>query len=160
MDETPEAPRPTVQLRHELPDGTWHIDWMLARDPVGRRPLITFRAPGRIDDLDGELRIDLGHGLPQPAQVAPGATAHIQEGAGTDLAARSRRLSHRVETPGQHAEHRRVVALLDQLVDPLDALPDGFDLVTVPLHIVFGLTAVLLMPWLVTRKRSGQPVNP
>ena len=33
----------------------------------------------------------------------------------------------------------------------LAALPEGFDLVTVPLHIVFGLTAISLMPWLVKR---------
>jgi ABC-type Co2+ transport system permease subunit len=32
----------------------------------------------------------------------------------------------------------------------LAALPEGFDLVTVPLHIVFGLTAIFLMPRLVT----------
>ena len=29
----------------------------------------------------------------------------------------------------------------------LAALPDGFDLVTIPLHIVFGLTAILIIPW-------------
>jgi hypothetical protein len=33
----------------------------------------------------------------------------------------------------------------------LAALPEGFDLVTVPLHVVFGLTAITVMPWLVTR---------
>ncbi len=33
----------------------------------------------------------------------------------------------------------------------LAALPEGFDLVTVPLHIVFGVTAVTLMPWYVNR---------
>ncbi len=37
----------------------------------------------------------------------------------------------------------------------LDALPEGFDLVTIPLHLVFGLTAVTLMPWLV-RDRSSR----
>ncbi len=33
----------------------------------------------------------------------------------------------------------------------LDALPEGFDLVTIPLHIVFGLTAIFVMPWWVAR---------
>ena len=33
----------------------------------------------------------------------------------------------------------------------LAALPEGFDLVTVPLHVVFGFTAILLMPWLAKR---------
>lgn len=33
----------------------------------------------------------------------------------------------------------------------LAALPEGFDLVTVPLHLVFGLTAIVLIPWLVAK---------
>jgi hypothetical protein len=33
----------------------------------------------------------------------------------------------------------------------LEALPDGFDLVTIPLHIVFGLTAIVIIPWFVER---------
>ncbi|MEQ9095059.1 MAG: hypothetical protein RIE32_02215 [Phycisphaerales bacterium] len=32
---------PTVLLRHDLPDGTHHYDWMLATDEAG--PLLTFR---------------------------------------------------------------------------------------------------------------------
>lgn len=32
---------PTVLLRHSLPDGCQHFDWMLARDDFG--PLLTFR---------------------------------------------------------------------------------------------------------------------
>ncbi len=35
----------------------------------------------------------------------------------------------------------------------LAALPAGFDLVTIPLHLVFGLTAILVMPRLVDRRR-------
>lgn len=35
--------RPTVALRHELADGSAHVDWMLARDDAGADPLITFR---------------------------------------------------------------------------------------------------------------------
>lgn len=34
---------PTVQLLHELPDGTGHIDWLLAQDSQGLQPLISFR---------------------------------------------------------------------------------------------------------------------
>ena len=33
----------------------------------------------------------------------------------------------------------------------LAALPEGFDLLTVPLHLVFGATAVFIMPWLAAR---------
>ncbi len=43
------TPTPTVQLRHELPDGTWHIDWMLDHDQ--HSDLITFRLPDRLDHL-------------------------------------------------------------------------------------------------------------
>ena len=43
--------RRTVQLLHELPDGTSHVDWMIARDRAGREPLISFRLPRRIDEL-------------------------------------------------------------------------------------------------------------
>lgn len=35
-----------VLLRHDLPDGTWHIDWLLARQAIGdddARDLLTFR---------------------------------------------------------------------------------------------------------------------
>ena len=47
---------PTVQLLHELPDGSSHVDWLLATDPAGERPLITFRLPGRVDELEaGEV---------------------------------------------------------------------------------------------------------
>ncbi len=43
--------RRTVQLLHELPDGTSHVDWMIARDRAGREPLISFRLPRRIDEM-------------------------------------------------------------------------------------------------------------
>jgi hypothetical protein len=33
----------TVVLRHEMPDGTWHLDWMLERDSPDERRLVTFR---------------------------------------------------------------------------------------------------------------------
>ncbi len=37
----------------------------------------------------------------------------------------------------------------------LAALPEGFDLLTVPLHIVFGLTAVTVMPWLASKEPAS-----
>lgn len=40
---------PTALLRHDLPDGTHHYDWLLARDWNG--PLLTFRV-GREISLD------------------------------------------------------------------------------------------------------------
>lgn len=45
---------PTVLLRHTLPDGTSHYDWLLARaDRVGddERALLTFRVADRVDLL-------------------------------------------------------------------------------------------------------------
>ncbi len=43
--------RPTVLLLHELPDGSSHVDWLIAPDAGGRRPLIAFRLGGRVDLL-------------------------------------------------------------------------------------------------------------
>ncbi len=40
---------PTVLLRHDLPDGSYHFDWMLARDD--HCPLLTFR-------LDRDISLD------------------------------------------------------------------------------------------------------
>ena len=42
---------PTVQLLHTTPDGDSHVDWMLATDPRGERPLRTFRLPGPLATL-------------------------------------------------------------------------------------------------------------
>ena len=53
MMQPTETDRPTVQLRHELPDGSWHIDWLLGTDQAGRQPLIAFRLPSSIDELAG-----------------------------------------------------------------------------------------------------------
>lgn len=39
----PLAPRPVVVLRHTLSDGSFHYDWMFARDSEGLQPLRTFR---------------------------------------------------------------------------------------------------------------------
>ncbi len=51
----PPTGRPTVLLCHDSPDGSRHVDWMIARDPRGRGRLITFRLPRRLDKLpDGE----------------------------------------------------------------------------------------------------------
>ncbi|MHC4102453.1 MAG: hypothetical protein ACYSW1_16415 [Planctomycetota bacterium] len=49
---------PTVQLLHELPDGSRHVDWMIAQDPRGRDPLVTFRVQQRVDDLPAGQRIE------------------------------------------------------------------------------------------------------
>ena len=43
--------RPTVQLLHELADGSRHVDWLIAQDPRGREPLISFRVEERLDTL-------------------------------------------------------------------------------------------------------------
>ena len=42
-----------MQLLHTLADGTRHVDWMIAQDPRGERPLVTFRLEGRLDELGG-----------------------------------------------------------------------------------------------------------
>ena len=39
----------TVVLRHEMPDGTWHYDWMLERAGGDERRLVTFRVEHRPD---------------------------------------------------------------------------------------------------------------
>jgi hypothetical protein len=49
---------PTVQLLHELPDGSWHVDWMIAQEPRGRDPLVTLRLQQRVDDLPAGRRIE------------------------------------------------------------------------------------------------------
>jgi hypothetical protein len=53
--------RPTVQLLHELPDGSSHVDWMLAMDAAGERPLLTFRLDGRVDELSGRRSLLAEH---------------------------------------------------------------------------------------------------
>lgn len=47
----PPSSMPTVQLLHELADGTSHVDWLIAQDPHGDGPLVTFRLEGRVDEL-------------------------------------------------------------------------------------------------------------
>ncbi|MHC5004274.1 MAG: hypothetical protein ACYTJ0_14260 [Planctomycetota bacterium] len=44
-------PPQTVQLRHTLPDGTWHVDWMLDLTGTDEGPLTTFRLERRLDEL-------------------------------------------------------------------------------------------------------------
>ena len=46
---------PTVQLRHELADGQWHVDWMLARDETS--PLVTIQLKDRLDRLEKGLAV-------------------------------------------------------------------------------------------------------
>ena len=44
--------RPTVQLLHKMPDGSSHIDWMIARDSNDEKgELMTFRLEGRLDKV-------------------------------------------------------------------------------------------------------------
>ena len=44
---------PTAQLRHTLADGSWHIDWLIAVDEAGERPVMTFRLGDRLETLAG-----------------------------------------------------------------------------------------------------------
>jgi len=53
------GPFQTVELRHTLPNGSWHIDWMLATDSEGAQPLVTFRARQPIHELSTGITIDL-----------------------------------------------------------------------------------------------------
>lgn len=49
---------PWVLLRHELADGSWHFDWMLAAGGAdAAHPLTTFRVTQRPDE-PGTLRFD------------------------------------------------------------------------------------------------------
>lgn len=53
----------TVLLQHTLPDGTWHYDWLIARDGdragVGAGPVISFRVDERIDAWPGGAGVTL-----------------------------------------------------------------------------------------------------
>ncbi len=48
---------PTVLLFHELADKAGHVDWMIAPDPGGSEPLVTFRVASRVDGLAGGGRL-------------------------------------------------------------------------------------------------------
>lgn len=48
---TPDSPLPMVELLHTLPDGTIHMDWMIAQDPEASLSLITFRMPRSLTEL-------------------------------------------------------------------------------------------------------------
>ncbi|MDP7008147.1 MAG: hypothetical protein QGI78_01095 [Phycisphaerales bacterium] len=56
---TKEQSFPTVVLEHEMPDGTTHFDWLLAVDPLGEKPLISFRTTQRPDLLTNNEWVDL-----------------------------------------------------------------------------------------------------
>jgi len=44
--------RPTVQLLHKMPDGSSHIDWMIAQDSADEQgELMTFRLGSRLDKV-------------------------------------------------------------------------------------------------------------
>ena len=96
------TPRRTVLLRHTLPDGTWHFDWMIDRD--GEGPLVTFRvqdrlefeeisafAAQRIGDhrrvyLDFEGEVSGGRGRVE--RVAAGVVDRLSEGAEIEVEVR------------------------------------------------------------------------
>lgn len=48
---TSDRPLPMVELLHTLPDGTVHVDWMIAQDPETSHSLITFRLPRPLTEL-------------------------------------------------------------------------------------------------------------
>ena len=45
----------TVQLRHEEPDGGWHIDWMLSRDESSL--LVTIKLEDRLEVLEAGSQV-------------------------------------------------------------------------------------------------------
>ena len=77
------------------------------------------------EHFDGELGVELGDGLAELAQVAPGAALEVGEGAAGDVAGAVGLGALGVEAPGEDAEHLRVVALLGELVDALEAAPEA-----------------------------------
>jgi hypothetical protein len=42
---------PTVVLRHDLPDGSHHFDWLIAQDQNGTMPLRSFRIAQALHEL-------------------------------------------------------------------------------------------------------------
>src|SRR5205823_6603095 len=71
---------------------------------------------------DGELRVQLGRGGAELLEVAPGALAQVGDGARRDLGAPALRGGD-IEARGEGAEDARVLALLGELVDALEAAP-------------------------------------
>ncbi len=51
LQATPDRPLPIVELLHTLPDGSDHVDWMIAQDPDATLPLITFRLSRPLTEL-------------------------------------------------------------------------------------------------------------
>jgi hypothetical protein len=56
---TKESPFRTVVLKHVLPDGTSHYDWMLSVDAAGEKPLVSFRVKERPDLVAESRWVDL-----------------------------------------------------------------------------------------------------
>lgn len=54
-------PCTTVLLRHDLPDGSSHVDWLVARDPEGLQPLVSFRMDSPLDELQPGTQIIAEH---------------------------------------------------------------------------------------------------
>lgn len=85
----------TVLLRHSLPDGSWHHDWMI--DPGDQRPLLTFRTVALLPEADrfeAERIADhrrvyltyegpLSGGRGEVERVASGAARLVEDAAGS-----------------------------------------------------------------------------
>lgn len=48
----------SVLLRHDLPDGSWHYDWMIERPGDAARGLVTFRTGMRVDEVVGGFEVE------------------------------------------------------------------------------------------------------
>lgn len=98
MTNTAKQAHPTVLLLHELSDGATHVDWLIAQDPRGRDPLISFRLDRRIDTLaEGQQLAATRIGDHRPAYLRyegpvsgdRGTVARLAEGAVLVLEQRS-----------------------------------------------------------------------
>lgn len=56
---TGDATVPAVQLLHSLPDGSAHIDLMIAVDAEAMQPLVTFRLPHPVDELKAGEAVEI-----------------------------------------------------------------------------------------------------
>ncbi len=69
----PQEPMPAIAaggacvlLHHQLPDKSWHVDWMMERRDekaslASARGLITFRLPKRVDELAEDAAMEAEH---------------------------------------------------------------------------------------------------
>lgn len=52
---------PTAQLLHTLPDGSFHVDWLIARDAAAARSLISFRLPRPMQEFKVGKEVSMEH---------------------------------------------------------------------------------------------------